>query len=267
MTEAQKETAFRLGFHQMTPRGMAKMIHVMLAACSQYKFEELKKSELPALFYVKSNSSYSQAETLVVYSVTAKAGQATASRWPNPAQSKIYKSNHKYEIFYALTPDLQNLLGVTHEQIVTAAVETKLQIPVQVRILYPQLFIEIPEGIETERVRKALSPDWTRADENGLYTTPEMVIAAIEEEHTAIKRWTELNSLFVKQPDPKIARKLVEDNERIAQSHFHNIEFYRWLEPLVQPGAVFGTEKKLSGEPAFDRDEVPRNFVTENRKW
>lgn len=268
MTEAQKETAFRLGFHQMTPREMAEMTCVMLAACPQYKFEELKKAELPALFYVKSNSSYSQAETLVVHSVTAKAGQATVSRWPNPAQFKIYKSNYKYEIFYALTPDLQNLLGVTHEQIVTAAVEAKLQIPVQVRILYPQLFVEIPASIKAERVRKELSPDFVRFDEqNGIHTTPETLVKAIEYEHSRIVIMSEEKTLRMSKQDLQEALETEADYDEYIKKHRDNITFYRWLEPLVQPGAVFGTEKKLSGEPAFDKDKAPRNFVVKNRKW
>lgn len=245
MTEAQKETAFRLGFHQMTPRAMVEMIRVMLAACPQCCFENLKQQTLPALFYVKSNSSYSQAETLVVYSVTAKAGQAVVSRWPSPAQSKIYKSGYKYDIFYALTDDLINLLGMTHEQIVATAVENKLNIPVQVRILYPALFVEIPAGIKAERVRKELSPDFVRFDEqNGIHTTPETLVKAIEYEHSRIIIMSEEKTLRMSKQGSQEALETEADYDEYIKKHRDNIAFYRWLEPLVQPGTVFGTEKE-----------------------
>lgn len=266
MTEQQKEVSLRLGFHRTTPYAMAEQIRAALNVCPQCCFENLKYQTLPRLFYIKSDSSYSQAEILVVHSITTKGGRATASRWLNPTQFKIYKRSYKYEKFYALTGDLINLLGVTHEQIVTTAAESGLDIPVQVRILYPEFFVEIPAGIDQERVRKALSPDWVRIGKNGIYTTPETVAKAIEYEHGRIAIMTEEKVSRLAKEDAKKALETEADYDSYIKKHRDNIEFYRWLEPFVQPGAVFGTGKKLSDEPYFDKDKTPKNFVVEVTK-
>lgn len=263
MNKQQKEVAFRLDFYRMTPQQMSSQIRDLLDFCPTYTFESLRSCKtLPQVFYVKSDSSYSHAEVLMIHTISPKGGQATVSRWPNQVQTKIYKGNYYYKKFYALTSDLIQLLGITHEEIVKTALADGYKIPVQIRILYPEMFVELPDGIDKERLRKALSPDFVRLDEeNGIYTTPETIVAAIENEHAAIKRWMQLNSLFVKEPNTEDAQNTIADRERIAQDHFHNIEFYRWLLPLVQPGAVFRTEKKLCNEPAYNKNTVVQKFV------
>jgi hypothetical protein len=113
-----------------------------------------------------------------------------------------------------------------------------LEVPPEVRREYPALFVEIPERFAqpprhtaAERVRNALNPLWVlRKNPIG----PATFHAQIAEAHRQIAILQDTRCQAVAE-NPDTAA----DYDQYIADHRRDIDFYRWLRPLVDAGGVF----------------------------
>lgn len=224
------EVAFRKGFHRMTAYNMAQECQAMLAARPAREFEQLQAGKS---YYHKPTCG--EPRLVAIGQTTPKGRQAVASVNQSAAR-RIYKGDF-YGPFIELDADLCALAGVTHENIVTAAVNAKMEVPPEVRREYPALFVEIPErfaqpnNTAAERVAHALSPDWVMRQRP---LTPADLDAQIEEAHRQIAVLQDTRCQAVTaRPDN------VGDYDRYIDGHRADIDFYRWLRRHIDVGGVF----------------------------
>lgn len=130
--------------------------------------------------------------------------------------------------FRPLPDGLHDWLSTTHEQVIDAAIAQGLEVPARVRVYYPEKFTELPERFSLKQLQDALRPQWSQ------YLTAEAVATMIEERHKGIRRLDlELPKVTALNPAH------VQDYERYIANHNADIDFYRWLQPLVAEGGVF----------------------------
>jgi hypothetical protein len=133
-----------------------------------------------------------------------------------------------YGTFRPLSDELRAWLGVTHEAVVDRAIADGLEIPARVRIHYPDKFVRLPERFDVKRLRDTLRPSW------GKVITAEVADAMIEQEHKQMRGLLESKTKAVAlNPD------VDKDYDRYIQTCIDDIDFYRWLRPLVDVGEVF----------------------------
>ena len=162
----------------------------------------------------------------------------SAGRPPSASTSgalrRIYRGSYPGR-FIELDADLLVLSGVSHEEIVKAAVAAGLEVPPEVRRQYPALFVTIPERFANghhsavERVTQALATAFRKEpinvkDVDGWIDEAHKQIASLRCERT---RTVALN------PDT------AQDYDRYIVDHRADIDFYRWLRKLVDVDGVF----------------------------
>jgi hypothetical protein len=235
------EVAIHKGFHRMTAYDMACECRAMLDACPTCEFEGLE----PGKSYC-CKPSYGTPSLVVIGEVTPKRTQAVASV-NNGEPRRIYKGNYHGATFVELNDDLRDLTGITHEMIVAAAVRGNLEVPVEVRRQYPNLFVEIPErfangrNTAAERVTQSLTPPMfapapvSPADIDAWIDTTHQSIASLRCERT---RRVALN------PDTS------SDYDQYLDGYRDDIDYYRWLRKLVDVGGVFHIAGHAAGQTA-----------------
>ncbi len=230
--ESGIDIALRMGFHKLPAFDMAQACRKLLDARPTCQFAGLQ----PGKTYVYKASYGSHVELLTIGEVTPKHTQAVASVNGSAAR-RIYRGSYE-GTFSELDADLIALSPVKHEEVVKAAVERGLDVPPKVRRQYPALFVEIPERFAQEprttaaqRVTNALSDSWIVRPRP---LCPTDLDAQIEEAHRqiAVLQDTRVQAV-VANPDTAV------DYDRYIADHRADIDFYRWLRPLVDLGGVF----------------------------
>jgi len=222
--------ALRKGFHTMTASDTGREGRALLDARPTCDFAGLE----PGKSYCYKPSYGDTVKMLAIGEVTPKRTQAIAS--VNSGEPRrIYKGDYA-GTFIELDADLQALTGITHENIVAAAVTAGLDVPPAVRREYPALFVEIPERFAqpntpaAERVTHALSNSWLKRDP----VTTVNLDAQIEEAHRRIAELQDTRcQAVVANPD------VAPDYDRYLVEHRNDIDFYRWLRRLVDTGGIF----------------------------
>ena len=229
-SESGIDVALRKGFHTMIANDMARECRAMLDARPTCEFHALE----PGKTYCYKPPYGNRFELLTIGEVTPKRTQAVAS--VNGGEPRrIYKGSYT-GTFAELDADLRALSGITHEAVVTAAVDAGLDVPPLVRRQYPGLFVEIPERFASgrfsavERVTQALQPapfqrePVSVADVDKFIEHAHYLLATVRCERT---RRVALN------PDMAV------DYDRIVDDNVNDIDFYRWLRRQVDVGGVF----------------------------
>jgi len=223
------EVAFRKGFHRMTANDMARECRAMLDACPTCEFEGLEADKTYAF-----KPSYGTPQLVTVGQTTPKRRQAVASV-NQGAPRPIYKGDY-YGSFIELDADLRALTGITHEEIVAAAVAAGMEVPPEVRRQYPGLFTEIPErfanGRHTavERVTQSLTPPMFAPGPVSVANIDAWIAAA--HESIASLRCERTRRVAL---NPATAG----DYDQYLDGYRDDIDFYRWLRALVDVGGVF----------------------------
>lgn len=189
-------------------------------------------------------------EVFSVVRVTPGGGQIVARPYRASVADppvRYHAGRYRDATFVELDEALIELLGVTHEAIVTEAVRRGLDVPPRVRCEYPALFIDIPVrfarsdevGGETpgQRVATALAMDWGASWPKRPVTT-EAVDRWIAEAHRRLAR-------FRNEAVRRVAlnRDTGADYDAVEAEFHALIDFYRWLRPHVAPGGVFHVEE------------------------
>lgn len=214
-------------YHRMTANEMARDVQSLMAECPKLSFESLEVGQV--VFYPPAYSGASH-DVFCVLKVTPKRTQIEARRPIGDQHTfKAYKGSY-HNSFTILDENLVSLLGITHREIVEEAVRLELPVPNEVRIYYPDMFVEVPERFAAERLIETMRPQWGRK------VTDHEVKAFIEERH---QRFRQLESQMSKAValNPATA----EDYERYLVGYIADIDFFRWLLPHVSEGGALHT--------------------------
>jgi hypothetical protein len=246
------------GHHQLTSYEVAELLKRHLGTETV-----ALAATLPDKLYTTTNHT----QVFLMQRLLPSGKQADVVFWAQDrtafASERIFAGS--YDRLFLLDELLTARLGVTQQMVVEAALLRDLSVPVKVRIEHPQLFVTIParfgklEGARAkvidgllltrdslttsaiERVKNALSPDWFRGA--GPCTVAK-VQAWIEESHRTIQRMS-----CDRTRAATVSPTCVQDWDRLIADQTDNIEFYRWLEPLVAPGGVFFNPEEESHGP------------------
>lgn len=214
-----------MNFHQQTAYDMAKQLRTMLEALPTAKFPDLREQSM----YQYENGG-SQMRVLTVARMLPSRKMADVQFYGEDQTQRITPSRY-YGIFRELNDEIKKWLGVTHENVIDSAITEGLSIPARVRVHYPDKFVELPERFSVKQLQDVLRPSW------GKFVTAETVAEMIEQRHQSIRKMDlELPKVAVLNPAH------IQDYERYIAGYNTDIDFYRWLQPLVAEGGVFCIE-------------------------
>lgn len=146
-------------------------------------------------------------------------------------ERRIYAGTYHGD-FHKMDEPLIGCIGVSHEDVVRAAVRRGLPVPARVRCYYPLLFARLPERFSgraegsnsLQRVLTGSTRPLSAADVRAM-------IERSEDRYIQDRRtWAE----FVIRSEEEW-----DSYERIGEAVARDIAFYRWLLPLVQEDGVF----------------------------
>ena len=244
MTPESITLAHRLGFHAMTRHAMAEHCRGMLAKCLPYSFAAIE----PHRTYLYRTAGNNGGSMVRVREVTPKRTQAVVLIGDNDRPVRIHAGTWRGD-FLELTPDLIALADADHREIVAAAVQAGLDVPPLVRREYPDLFVAVPERFaipdHTASEKKATAADRLRDALSDSYFYRPRAIGVrevdewIEEAHKRIAVH-HIHAAMLVNANPDT----LPDLDRSLAEQWANIDFYRWLRPLLDAGAVFHIERK-----------------------
>ena len=237
-------TALAWGHHCMTKAECGKDIRTRIEARPICEFAGMQSGKT---YFFKHGYDHrnTACKVLACIKTTPKGKQATLSAYPDHKPYTAYAGSF-HGSFYELDAELVGIIGITHREVVQAALSpTRVREsgyfynpPLKVKIEYPDLFVEIPKrfakraNTEVERVVDSLSPRFPiKAVDRKL------VAQWIEQAHTSIRSLTcERTRKVCENP------ALSKDYDEYIEDYKEDIDFYRWLEPLVSKGGMFAPE-------------------------
>jgi len=236
MTPESIALAHSLGLHALTRNTMATRLRDMLAACPTVEFSGLESG---GVYAYKTYHGYQQ---IAVGRITPSGTQAEVSI--NGSMATRIRASGFRDKFIKLSPELITLSDASHAEIVGSAHNMGLLIPPQVRREHPDLFVTVPERFaipdHTDSLKKATAVDRLKDSLSESYFRRPCAVGVqqvdewIEEAHHRIARGqNHANMLVGTNPD------LLADIDRALAEQWNNIDFYRWLRPLVDVGGVF----------------------------
>lgn len=222
-TDQNYDYAINRGFHQKTAFEMADEIKRMIAQQPQVKFEELEVGQV--VYY--DSGSYSRHQVLRVLKTTPARKLADVAAIDGKYKFRAARGKY-YGSFSVLNAELVSFVGLTHEAIIKEAMCRDLEIPARVRIHYAEIFVTQPERFRAGRLNEFITPQWGRA------VTAKAIDEAIKDTHQRIQQLQEgrTKSLAINPPHSK-------DYDEFIEKAISDLDFYRWVRPLVEQGGVF----------------------------
>jgi len=242
LTAAQyAEAVLARAYHRSTAFEMARSLRAELDACPKRAWDELR----PGQTYLYQRYAGSSQETFRLIEFTPSKRQAqVVLRLPDDTETirKIYRGTYSHATMTELSPSLISLLGVSHRDVLETAIEYDLSqdIPGTVRREEPDLFVTIPERFSTEsisrtnkrgtadRLRDTLASKW------GTPVSPEMIAEWLDAAHEQIAVYQEERFKAV-----ALNPKLAQDYDRYIEDAKETIDWFRWVETLIEEEGVF----------------------------
>lgn len=211
-------------FHRKTQFEMADEIQKLIKQQPQVKFEEL---EVGQVVYYAPRYSGDRNQVLRVVKTTPARKLADVEAIDNSYKFRAAKGKY-YGAFSVLSAELVSFVGLTHEDVVKEAMRRGLEIPARVRIRYAELFVAAPARFKAGRLTEFMQPSW------GSAMTANRIDEAITDAHDTIRKWEEgrVRALVL---NPEHGR----DYDKLINDQIDNLDFYRWVRPLVEVGGVF----------------------------
>lgn len=210
-------------FHRKTQFEMADEIKKLIAQQPQVKFEELEVGQV--VYYCESG--YSKHQVLRVLKTTPARKLADVAAIDGSYQFRAAKGKY-YGTFSLLNEELVSFVGLTHEDVVKEAMRRGLEIPARVRIRYAELFVEQPARFRKGRLTEFMQPSWGKA------ITVTAIDAMIDNSHATIRKMEEARvKSAAMNPDHGL------DYDIYIANGLGDLDFYRWVRPLVEEGGVF----------------------------
>jgi len=237
--EQYTEAILTRAYHRVPANEMARSLRAELDDCPKRAWDELR----PDSTYLYER--YRAQETFRLIDFTPSRRQATVMiRNPKGTESlaKIYRGSYSSGTAIELSPSLISLLGVSHRDVLETAIEYDLSqdIPGTVRREEPDLFVAIPERFSTEsisrtnkrgtadRLRDTLASKW------GTPVSPEMIAEWLDAAHEQIAVYQEERFRAV-----ALNPKLAQDYDRYIEDAKETIDWFRWVETLIEEEGVF----------------------------
>lgn len=225
------------GYYAVTAHDMSRDLRERVERLPKRAFSELEVGDV-----VFKPRAYEGGSTDVfkVLKVTPHRRQIEAVRpGPDSRPFRAYAGSHPSPLT-VFDDEMISLIGVTHRDVVAEAVRLKLEVPAEVRIYYPEMFVEIPGRFAAERVAEALRPSWGRK------VSASTVMACKEERHVRVRQMEEHMSKAVVL-NPAVAA----DYERLILGCLSDIDFFTWLLPHVSAGGALHVpgDEDGAGEP------------------
>jgi hypothetical protein len=237
------EVVLTWGWHRLVPDEVTRDMKARLLARPTRGFTEL---EVGHIYYRGPRYQGGGDDVWEVLRGVPSRRQWVVRRPSGGDEFRVYLGDYRGATFVDLDADLVSVLGVTAREAVIEAVVCGLEVPPRVRCCHPGVFVAIPERFRTgtgdwgspeQRVKDCLRPcsRWESAHPGP--TGVVRVHAWIDEAHRDIEALTCGRTRSAVDNPP-----LVPDYDRRIKDAWGNIEFYRWLEPLVGPAGVFFVE-------------------------
>jgi hypothetical protein len=241
------ESTLERGFHRMRRSDCAGAMKAMYNACPVVEFADLKPGSIVS--HENGGSGYLSSTTYKIYRVvrhTPSGTQVALKPYPETYEVKLDRRTVRGK-FRELSEETFAVLQVSHRMIVEEAIYRGLYIPPIVRREYPELFVDIPERFgftaphhyirttEAERVAESMfCGNFLRKP-----TTEKTVLGWIDSAHGKIQEMADY-AIRKAATNPDVS----EDFDRYTTEFQDNIDFYRWLLPLVSERGVFYIESK-----------------------
>ena len=113
------------------------------------------------------------------------------------------------------------------------AIRAGSAVPSRVRRFYPELFSDIPDGVDTKELVTLLT-GWKTM------TGPVDIMACLESTHESLRRHDRDSAMLVVR-----GGRLQDEMDTARQSLLKRLALFTWLEPLVSAGGVFAEEPKV----------------------
>lgn len=216
--------AIQREFHRKTQFEMADEIKKLIAQQPQVKFEQL---EVGQVVYYAPRYSGDRNEVLRVLKTTPARKLADVEAIDGSYKFRAAKGKY-YGSFSVLNDELISFVGLTHEEVVKEAMRRDLEIPARVRVRYAGLFVEQPARFRAGRLTEFMQPQWGKA------VTVEAVDEMITNSHKMIRKMEEARvKSAAMNPDHGL------DYDIYIANGLGDLDFYRWVRPMVEPGGVF----------------------------
>lgn len=238
-------------FHQDTSASMTRVLRDLLDACPERDGKALSPGQT---YYQPQGSGRSRVFTVV--RSTASRAQVIVRIHGEDAEKRLFQGDMRGASFRELSPLLVSLLGVTHEDVVRAAIQEGLQVAPQARREYPDLFVDVPERVREYDVhrlpsataddglgwlRKALQTNFWAGMRDPGDLTAGTVDGWIEQAHRDLSRIVDEGARR-----RAAGADMEDDFLRYERRYLDQIERWRWLRPLLEPGGVFHVAKDVS---------------------
>lgn len=210
-------------FHRLTAFEMAETIKKLIAAQPQVSFEQLEAGQV--VYYGQTYSS--RQEVLRVMKTTPARKRADVEAIDGSYKFRAAKGSY-YGVFSVLNDELISFVGLTHQMVVEEAMRRGLEIPARVKVRYAEMFVEQPSRFRRGRLTEFMQPSWGKA------VTAESINAMIANSHDTIRKMEEAR---VKSVAMNPAHGL--DYDIFIAGAMGDLDFYRWVRPLVEPSGVF----------------------------
>lgn len=216
--------AIQREFHRKTPFEVADEIKRLIAEQPKVDFEQLEAGQV--VFYKPSYSNNSQ--VLRVVKTTPKRKLADVESVDGSRRFRAAQGSY-YGQFSVLNDELISFVELKeHWSVIEEALRRGLEIPARVRVQYAEKFIEQPSRFRTGRLAEFIMPQW------GKSVTAKAIDEAVSDTHKRIRQLEEgrTKSLAINPPHSK-------DYDEFITKAIEDLDFYRWVRPLVEPSGVF----------------------------
>lgn len=220
--------ALARNFHSRIQNEMATELQKLITSQPIVAFDRLTSGQV---VYFKPR--YGKGDEILEVIKLLPSGKMVDTKVYGDGREKRIRPNNYHGAFYLMNDETLSFVGMTHEGVVKEAMQRGLPIPPSVRIYYPNLFVVLPERFKPERLERILKPEWHRV------MTAEIVDQMIAEHHKSIAQLQEeMPKAVVLNPSVR------SDYDGYINNRKEDIDFYRWLRPLVDAGGVFYVESE-----------------------
>lgn len=215
--------AIQREFHRLTAFEMADTIKKLIVVRPKINFEQL---EVAQVVYYKSSYG-DRDQVLRVVKTTPARKLADVESIDGEYKFRAAKGKY-YGQFSVLNDELISFVGLTHEGVVKEAMARGLEIPARVRVRYAEMFVDLPSRFRRGRLTEFMQPSWGKA------VTVESIDEMITNSHSTIRKLEEARvKSAAMNPDHKL------DYDIYIAGSMGDLDFYRWVRPLVEPSGVF----------------------------
>lgn len=223
-------------WHEADAYQMSVTMRAMLAALPKVRLGGLQVGK----------SYFDGRMVFAVERITPSGKQVDVTYAVTSRKDRLYAGSSTGE-FTEMDEEMISMLGVTHEDIIRAAIERGLPIPPEIRRIYPKYFLEAPERFSVQRsARTAEERLHAALAQKHPPLTPALLETMIARENRHVAEYIAMRASWTDE-----SHRFLEDVEGWIKEAQTSVEFLRWLQPHIEPGGIFyipGSENETAEE-------------------